>query len=272
MPYRMIALDMDGTLLNSKKEVSPGTMDMIREAENSGKHVVLCTGRAVSELQPYDHILSEIRFGILLSGALLYDFREKKILDRSVFPEEETVRIHGAAAGRDVFLQLMSEGQAYIPKSKADRMADYNMGIYQGLYSETACPVEDILSMLSDRACGFEKINIMHSSPADRDETLRLLGGLHAEMALSEISNLELTPPGTDKGAGLSRLASQLQIPLAEVIAVGDADNDIPMLTAAGLSVAMGNAGEGIQDLCKVTVADNDHDGCAEAIREYLLS
>ena len=73
------------------------------------------------------------------------------------------------------------------------------------------------------------------------------------------------------KGTGLLALAAQLGIPAEETIAVGDADNDLPMLHAAGLAVAMGNANKNARAASDVTVADNDHGGCAEAIRRFLL-
>ena len=80
-----------------------------------------------------------------------------------------------------------------------------------------------------------------------------------------------MSPPGVTKGAALRELAVLTGIPVEETIAVGDSGNDIAMLEAAGLAVAMGNADEELKAVADVTVATNEEDGCAEAIRKYLL-
>ena len=90
-------------------------------------------------------------------------------------------------------------------------------------------------------------------------------------MVDAENSSLEITAKGVDKGVGLTMLCEALQIPIAATIAVGDADNDIRVLETAGLAVAMGNAADHIKAISDVTVADCEHDGCAEAIYQYLL-
>ena len=97
------------------------------------------------------------------------------------------------------------------------------------------------------------------------------MAGVPVEMARSEVSSLEFSPQGVTKATGLLALADLLGIDRAATIAVGDADNDLDMLRAAGLGVAMGNANERAREAADVTVADNDHDGCAEAIRRFLL-
>ena len=94
---------------------------------------------------------------------------------------------------------------------------------------------------------------------------------LPVEMVDAESSSLELTAIGVDKGVGLTKLCEALGIPVSASIAVGDADNDLSVLRAAGLAVAMGNALDSVKAISDVTVADCDHDGCAEAIYKYLL-
>ena len=106
---------------------------------------------------------------------------------------------------------------------------------------------------------------------ASRAPARERLAGLPVELAESEDASLELSPAGADKGSGLLALAELLGIPRAATIAVGDAENDLPMLRAAGLGVAMGNATDAARAAANVVVADNDHDGCAEAIRRFLL-
>ena len=106
----------------------------------------------------------------------------------------------------------------------------------------------------------------------DRDAAIASLAGEDVNIVCCEKHSIEITHASVTKGTGLLALAAQLGIPAEETIAVGDADNDLPMLRAAGLGVAMGNANENARAASDVTVADNDHDGCAEAIRRFLLA
>jgi hydroxymethylpyrimidine pyrophosphatase-like HAD family hydrolase len=90
-------------------------------------------------------------------------------------------------------------------------------------------------------------------------------------MVDANISALEFSPAGVSKGSGLKNLAGLLGISTDEIIMVGDAPNDMEGLKTAGFAVAMGNAPEDVKEICDTVVADNNHDGCAEAIRRFLL-
>ena len=103
------------------------------------------------------------------------------------------------------------------------------------------------------------------------DGTLLQEAGLQLTMVYSEISSLECSPLGLSKASGLRALCEVLDIGMDQVIMVGDADNDLEALKAAGLAVAMGNANEAVKAVCDAQVADNNHDGCAQAIEYYML-
>ena len=109
------------------------------------------------------------------------------------------------------------------------------------------------------------------SEARDRTQQRILDSNLEVELADAETTSLEISAKGIDKGIGLEKLCEYKNITLDEIIAVGDADNDIQAIKKAGLSIAMGNANENIKQLADVIVSDNDHDGCAEAIEKFLL-
>ena len=104
----------------------------------------------------------------------------------------------------------------------------------------------------------------------ERIRTRAQLESPDLELVYSEISSLECSAAGVSKGSGLERLCALLGIPMADCIAVGDADNDIPMLRAAGLGVAMGNAPDYVKTAADRIVSDLDHGGCAEAVMMLL--
>ncbi len=262
---------MDGTLLDSRKEILPGTVEAIDRAAAAGKTVCLSTGRALSEILPYRDQLKRVRYAVTISGAYIYDFEEKKAVSRTSLTKEETDLILQATAGRDVMVQPLGDGEALLSERHYKNLAHYHMEPYQKLYDETAVLVEDTRTVLEAGQRLFEKVNLDHTDPEEREVTRRRLENQGLVLADAEISNLEVSPKGISKGVGLKVLGDLLGISTEEMIAVGDAENDRIMLETVGFPIAMGNAADSIKEICRAVVADNDHDGCAEAITTYLL-
>ena len=152
-------------------------------------------------------------------------------------------------------------------------MAHYQMGVYQESFDRVCTPVKDVEAAALEEGRSVEKVNFYHTSPEEREITYRFLQekGVRAAMVYSEISSLECSAPGLSKASGLRTVCQVLGISMEQMIMVGDADNDLEALKASGLAVAMGNANEHVKKVCAVQVADNNHGGCAQAIRRYLL-
>ena len=257
--YQVIALDMDGTVLNDKKEVGQRTRAAIHKALAAGREVVFCTGRSYAEMGGILQEFPDMHYLCGESGALLYDLKKNVPLKLLSIPEREISRIRETIAGRDIMPHFISEGRSIVNCAQLRRMEYYQMGAYQSAYLRTAMEVED------------ESFVLRPSK--EREKTRKDLEQqqLFLTMVDSEISSLECTSQGVSKATGLNALCSELGISLEQVIMVGDADNDCEALRAAGLSVAMGNANRRVKTLCDVQVADNNHDGCAQAIEKYLF-
>ena len=266
MSYRLIALDIDGTLLNSRKELPEENARAVRAACAAGKTVAFDTGRAVCELAEQISLLPEVRYAVFASGAGLYDTREKKAFGLCGIPREQAERILALARTKDLMPQFVTADRDVIQASHMENLERYHMGIYRPLYEQAMTLVPDIFAFAGACADPFLKINLYHADPEERIRSRAQLDTPALELVYSEISSLECSAAGVSKGSGLERLCGLLDIPLAECIAVGDADNDIPMLRAAGLGVAMGNAPEHVKTAADRIVSDLDHGGCAEAI------
>ena len=246
------------------------TLSAIEEAFHAGKTVVLCTGRGKAEIQEYKELFPYIRYAILMSGALIYDLHEQKPLFEMAFSYEQAVRIVKTAEKYDGMIHYMTTDDSIVRIDQYQHMRDFHMEIYQELFSLTVYPVKDILAQM-ERTGMPGKMLIYCRSAADREAAYRDLSALPLEYAFAETTSLEVSPTGVTKGTGLSRMARLLDIPITDVIAVGDAPNDTEMLKTAGLSVAMGNASADIKKICDIETADNDHDGVGHVIRKYLL-
>lgn len=272
--YDLIALDMDGTLLNTEQKIAPQTLASIREAFARGKQVVLCTGRPVSELAFYmdDLSASGVRYMICESGSLIWDNIKKKVLGRHTLAPETVQTIVSYIKDKDIVPDVMSEGQSFFQRDHVPALLTHQMGEFFDMFNRCSTKVPDIFDLIRDRQDRLEKFNLFHTSPLERDRTLSALGSLPAQIARSEISAIEFSPLHIDKGSGLRELASALNIPMEHIIAAGDADNDLPMITAAGLGLAMGNSNDRVKSMAGAILPDNDHNGCGWAIKNILLT
>lgn len=268
---RLIALDMDGTLLNSEKKISPATAQAMKEASEKGKYVCLSTGRPLAELADYEDVFPYLSYGILISGGALYDFRNKVYLDQIILSDEMKKAVAQAVKGRDVMVQLLTDQNSVVQKNQLAHIEDYGMGIYRPLYEHVSLQVDSTIAYgLSDRE-NVLKMNLYHRSAKDREETYNRLKDLPLSLAYAETTSLEITPLGVNKGDGLKKLCAHLHIDVKDCIAVGDAPNDLAVLKTAGMSVAMGNASDEIKSVCDDVTDDNDHDGVKAVIEKYLL-
>lgn len=269
--YDLIALDMDGTLLTSEQIISASVREAIDKAVEQGKIVVISTGRSPSELLDYKEEFKNIRYYICENGALLYDSMEERIIDAQAIPEELAEELMKIAENWDVMIYVASNGRHMCTYSDVLRMEYFQIGQYKELMLRTAVLHDDMIASYRREHFPIEKLNFFSVS-AERREALREeLKKFPLTAVYAEETSLEISPLHMSKAVGLLKLCDHLSIPLDRAIAVGDSDNDAEMLKKAGLSVAMGNARPYIKELCDVVVADNDHDGCAEAIEKYLL-
>lgn len=270
--YDLIAFDMDGTLLNDSKEITSITIDAISRACAAGKQVVLCTGRPVSEIEPYRNVLPSLRYYIAVSGAFIWDCFERRALRCHVFAPEIVDVIAGAMEREDIMPDVMSENTAYLQADQIALMEHYHMESFRPLYSRYNQLVPDIRTVIQSCRDRIEKINFYHADPQARQRSRERLKEYPIAMENAESTSLELSPRGVTKGAGLTELSELLDIPMERVIAVGDADNDLPMIGAAGLGLAMGNSNPRVLAAADEVLPDNEHDGCAAAIERFLLN
>ncbi len=269
--YRLAAFDMDGTLLNSDKEIQPSSLEAFQRARKAGKVLALDTGRAVSELSFLPLKEMGVRYGACACGTVIYDFEEGKVLAERTLPADLVPLLVEASRQEDLMLQVMVEGISYVEASDIDRMPRYQMAVYQTLYRETSATAEDIRAFALAHAGQINKANLYHADPEARERTRQRLAHLPLDFTFAETTSLEITPRGVSKGTGLQDLCRVLDIPVEEAIGVGDAFNDVPMLKAAGLGAAMGNSNAEALAAADAVVADNDHDGIAQVIDLYLL-
>lgn len=141
--YKLVAFDMDGTLLNSEKKISNKTVEAINKAIEAGKTVILNTGRCPAELKEYREVLPRLRYVNCVSGALVYDYEEERSIYESPLSEEEVKTLIQIGKETDEMVHLMGI-TSVVEKDKVPHMNDYYMGVYQPMYEEVTTKVDNI--------------------------------------------------------------------------------------------------------------------------------
>lgn len=262
--FRLLVADIDGTLVNSKREITQGVLAAVRAAQNLGVRVCLATGRIWPSAEPYFRRLGADPPAILYNGGLVYDFRADTVLRRVPLAHEQ------ARAVLQV-LQDMPQVQPHL--YVGDRIYTGRVNELTDLYRrKDGVKVEEVGDLLAFLPPEPMKILIVGARP----DLIEVLERIHAlpmpiNAVFSEEIYLEILPTGSSKGSALEFVAQTLQITLDAVIAVGDNLNDLEMIRRAGLGVAMGNAPEALRAQADYVTATNDEEGLREVIERFIL-
>jgi Cof subfamily protein (haloacid dehalogenase superfamily) len=267
-PIRLLALDLDDTLLRSDLTISLRTRSLVKKAVNAGVVVALASGRVVEALEPYVSQLGlHKNRGYLICGNGI-EIRESdtgKLIyqNRLSVPVAELVYRYADAEGFPV--QIYEDDVIYV--SRENEYADYDQHL-TGL--KQVVPADFRTKIAS--GCGKLLIpgDPMILEPLEK--LFRTYLGDEITLFTSKPYFLEILPKDTDKGTALARVAEQMGISRDAVMAVGDSMNDEAMIRWAGYGVAMQNGDERLKKIAPlVTAASNDEDGVADLIEEYLL-
>ena len=269
--YSLVALDMDGTLLDSNHRISDHTLEILRRASAAGKHVVLSSGRCLNELREYLAAGPGIRFVICENGACVHDIDLNRRIRQLYLPEGDVRDILEMSVSMDACRQCFLDNHSYVECTNEDDLYRYHIHDFASVFRTSSTYVSDLNATSAEKALPFEKINLYFSTDSERAHCRQLLAGRPLLLADSIGLGLEISPLGASKSDGLRALCDHLGIPLSQTIAVGDGGNDIDLLEAAGLAVAMGNAIPQVRAVADVVTEDCDHDGAALAIERLML-
>lgn len=273
MRCKALGLDMDGTALNEQKSITPRTQSAITRALEAGVVIFFCSGRSFAEIQDYSMLFPAMRWMVLASGALVWDTEAGAPVHRLPLEHAIIRRMLDLTPTTDAELQVLYNGKSYMSRRFCQNLERYQLAQYKDTFDRTATLVDDTRAWLYALDDGVEKVNYYHSSPQGMQQTLELFTREHVpiEMANAEATSLECSAQGVSKAVGIAAISRLTGIPVNDIGMVGDSGNDIAALQAVGLPIAVGNASAEVRALCRVTVADNNHDGVAEAIERFCL-
>ncbi|WIV21598.1 Cof-type HAD-IIB family hydrolase [Paenibacillus polygoni] len=241
--YKLLALDMDGTLLTDEHEISHETSSWIHKAMKAGIHVCLSTGRAAHHALPYGQELGLDTPMVTVNGSEVWK-SPNELHVRTLLDPELVSKMHEIAIKHNCWFWAYTVDKLFNSERWVDSIYDHEW-LKFGYTTEDNDVRHQILMELQD------------------------LGGL--QITNSSTTNLEINPAGISKASGIQEVCKLLGITMEEVVAVGDSLNDLAVIQAAGLGVAMGNAQETVKEAADLVVGTNNEDGIVEVIRDYIL-
>jgi hypothetical protein len=261
--YKMICLDIDGTLLNSQHKITAHVKDTVQKAAARGIHIILVSARMPAGILPFIKELAIKAPTICYSGALILDEAQKPLQANSI-SVAALAAIYNTCKKNAAHLSIYHNGNWYV--ESMDSWATQESTITQII--PTIAAAESLLSKWQSEATGPNKLLCM-GEPEKIAVIAELLNRADMTIYRSKPTYLEMVSHTASKTNAIQFLAQRYKINMKEIMTIGDNYNDIDMLQAAGLGVAMGNAPDDVKSQAKIVTASNDKDGVAIAIEKY---
>ncbi len=288
--YKLVAIDLDGTLLNSYGEVSNENKQAIKNAINNGVEIVLSSGRIGDSVESIAYDLGANNYYISGNGSMLYNMKENKIEYENFIEKEKMLKLIKICDENSIYYSIYTENMV-ITKSLKYNVAFYNyenskklsnkrtnINIVQNIYEYvenlednkflkiTICDDSEIIfSRIIDK---FKKIN--NIDVLDVAHMSRKIIKDGTEEVPVEYYYTEITNKNADKWTAIEYLIKKLNIKKEEVIAIGDNMNDELMIKNAGKGVAMGQSNPKIKEIADVVTQDNNNNGVANILNKLI--
>lgn len=267
---KLVAIDLDGTLLNEAKEISIRNKAVLKKAKEQGVHIVLCTGRPLKAMA---HYLEELGltepgdYSITFNGGLVQKNDTGEIIEKKVMQTQDILKLYELASTLDLPLDVLSDGTVLQLPSAPNRQSLYN--VLNKLLDFEPAVLNDLTDerVINKAVIAYDQDILdpaIQNIPSEYYESY--------EIIKTRSMLLEFMPKGVTKAYGISLLAQDLDLMPEEVMAIGDEENDLPMITYAGMGIAMANAVPLVKSSADYITADNESDGVAQVIEKFVLN
>ena len=271
---KIIALDLDGTLLDSQKRLSEENRLALEMAAAKGIEIVPTTGRIYAIVPEVVRALPFVNYAITVNGAEVYDVKNDRVLAKNELPWEKAVEVMEYLDGFDVVYDCYQNGAGYMTKAYLDKVGNYLTSAYfEEIYKKTRIPVPELKEYLREKGQGVQKLQFCTKDQALRafllEDVKTRFDGIAVSTALPY--NGEVNAENGHKGGALEALCAHLGYTMENVMTFGDGLNDVTMLQMAGVSVAMENAAPEVKVAAKYVTGNCDESGVAQAIWKFCL-
>ena len=266
----LIALDLDGSLCTTDKRITPYTAAVLERAAGRGALLVPATGRFFKGMPAELREADWLRYAITINGASVLD--GQRTLCSAEIPWRRAVEAMEYLDTQDLIYDCYQDSWGWITREFQEKAAEFVPDqYYLKMLRALRSPVDELKAHLWDVGRDVQKIIIFTRTDALQDELLKTLPARFPDLVVTSSArhNIELNAPLANKGDALRGLAAAIGVPMERTMAVGDGLNDMAMLRAAGIRVAMGNAHPELKAVANYITDDCDHDGAARAIEHF---
>ena len=275
---KLVALDLDGTLFDNSSRISKRNLTAIRSITDKGIHVVISTGRPFEGI-PFDQIKGTgINYAITANGSGIYEISTGKCLYENAMDEELVTPILNFLLTRDIHMDAFIGGKGYTPVQCVETAQKLTVpSSIKNYIITTRTRLDNIPQFIHENQLKVQKMTLNFYPAADGTlidrETVRkfLVSNPSITTVCGGYNNLEFTRADANKGVGLRKLAEILGVNPDATMAIGDTENDLAIIEAAGIGVAMGNATDAVKARADYVTTTNTKDGVAAAIEHFIL-
>ena len=288
--YKLVAIDLDGTLLNSYGEVSENTKEEIKKAIENGIEVVLASGRPISSVEDLANELQANHYLISGNGAIVYDMYKKEVVYDKFLSKEQVLNIVKICEENSIYYNIYTENEVLTKSLNYNTLFYYSENTHKQEEKRTniniLTDVYDYILKSNDQK--YLKVTVCDQSQiifASIIKKLRTINDIDVldvahmskkiiksgtEEVLVEYCYTEITNKNVNKWTALEYIMKEKNIDRSEVVAIGDNINDKEMIEEAGLGVAMGNSTPTIKEVANVEVGTNNEEGVRETFQKYI--
>ena len=271
---KLVAMDLDNTLLDSNKQISEHTQEVLKEAIRQGVFIVPATGRIFKAIPEVLRNMDGVRYALCSNGASVYDQKEDKIIYKNHLTKDTAFELFDILEKYHCTHDIYQNGQGYMEERYLRHLDEYKVsGHLLDLVHATRLEVEDLRKHIEEYPEGIEKVSAFFDDMDEREAARAELIKKNIATVVSSLNNnIEINQFGCDKGDGLINLSKHLGLSMDEVMACGDAGNDTMMIKAAGIGVVMENGKEDVKEFADFITKTNDEDGVAYAIEKFVFN
>lgn len=271
---KLIGMDLDGTLLTTKKELTAYTREVLSRAVKQGIIVMPATGRPLKGITDDLLEFSGFRYAVTANGGRVLNIRTGETLFEELVPAETAGKVLEILGHYDTLREIYFDGIGYAQEDALQNISRYLEEAPMMEYiMRTRIAVPDLWAKFEEENRAVDKVQGLFTSLEERDMAIRELrevSGIEITGALKK--NIEVNAAGVNKGRALLRLGELLGIRREEIMAFGDGANDLKMIKEVGVGVAMENAKDELKEAADYIAGSNDKDGVARFIETYVLS
>ena len=269
---RLISLDLDGTLLNSKKELSPENAAALQWAADQGIEIVPTTGRFFGGMPEVIRNLPYLHYAITINGAQVYDVRSNVGIAKAEIPVERAVELMAWLDQFPVIYDCFMDNWGWMTRALQEQADDFAPNEhYAKMLKELRTPVEELKAHLFEVGHDVQKVQFFAKDMELRSRMMEEIPELFPELIVSSavVNNVEINDQNAHKGNAIRQLAAHLGLERSQILAFGDGSNDVTMLQEAGIGVCMENGLDSVKAVADYITDSCDNSGVAKAIYHF---